>query len=235
MWKTSQGTHNKNAIAVPSERCTADVNNQAEYRVQNFPENPQKKRDSCPLRKMHGREVSKCGPPSPLLQNRQEAGGIKVWSPPPYSAEKKRKIICIFFFHQVVTPRPWAQRVSPGSPRAAFSSILEWICAHFEPPGMLFWRFWDRFVHHTLSEISQSALWKTSQEPQKKTNGKAVILYIPYILYIIYIIYIYPIYPYNHSHSLPKRGGGCWPKALDIQREIKTTTIYIYIYMKRDS
>ena len=33
----------KNAIALPSERCTDDVNNQAELRVKNFPGNPEKK------------------------------------------------------------------------------------------------------------------------------------------------------------------------------------------------
>ena len=44
MWKTSQGTQKQNkAIAVPSERCTDDVNNQAQYRVKNFPGNPAKK------------------------------------------------------------------------------------------------------------------------------------------------------------------------------------------------
>ena len=44
MWKTLQGAQNKkNAIAVPFERCTDDVNNQAEYRVKNFPRNPEKK------------------------------------------------------------------------------------------------------------------------------------------------------------------------------------------------
>ena len=32
-----------NAIALPFERCTDDVHNQAEYRVKNFPRNPEKK------------------------------------------------------------------------------------------------------------------------------------------------------------------------------------------------
>ena len=34
---------------------------------------------------------------------------------------------------------------------------------------------------------------------------------------------MYPLYIlYNHSHSLPKRGGGCWPKALDIYKYVST-------------
>ena len=33
----------KNGLAVPSERCTDDVNNQAEYRVNKFPGNPEQK------------------------------------------------------------------------------------------------------------------------------------------------------------------------------------------------
>ena len=39
----AEGTQKKNAIALPSERGMDDVNNQAEYRVKHFPGNPQTK------------------------------------------------------------------------------------------------------------------------------------------------------------------------------------------------
>ena len=41
--KPSRKPRKKNAIALPSQRGTDDVNNQAEYRVKNFPGNPEKK------------------------------------------------------------------------------------------------------------------------------------------------------------------------------------------------